>query len=369
MKKILWFLTFLLLAQPSLAVAGIVFTTEPQTIAPDAVSAKLTISSGEAPGETADLFLVSSSATGEFSSSASDWKPVAKLTWNSNWGNRSFYYRDSIAGNHTLTATLTGRTSGNSWPVTQIIIVSTAAPVTDNSNSNATSTDLSSSITSSSVTNSALSAHAAPPPLSSAAAREPFQVTAGRPRLASVHSPVIFRAEPDGSQPSNIRYDWSFGDGTLMQNKQVTTHSYQFPGEYNVVLNAFGVAEAAVSRTTVLVMPAAVAFGAAAADRVTLTNRSAYELNLGGWRLNQGTANFIFPTDTILSANRNLSISKVQLGFTPAADQSLTLFYPDGEVALTAVGRAAVSVNLSKLSELTEALGRLSAQLMALKNQ
>ena len=343
----------------TLAITGLVFTTEPQTIAVAAVSAKLTVSSGEAPGETADLFFISSSATGEFSSNAGDWQPVAKVTWNSNWANRSFYYRDQTAGEHTLTVTLIGRTSNDSWSATQAIIVGAGGPDIDNNNRSATSTDPAPAITiNPAAGGGTLSAHAAPAPLSQAAAREPFQVSVGRPRLASIHQPVIFRAVPDGSIPTTIRYDWSFGDGAWTQNKQTVTHSYQFPGEYNVVLNATGAAEeTAISRTTVLVTPPLITFGAAAADRVVLANRSAYELNLGGWRLNQGPANFIFPADTIVSANRSLNVPATQLGFAPAPGQLLTLFFPDGQAAL----------ETPSLAELTKTLERLSAQLQALK--
>ncbi len=108
------------------AVAKLEFVTPARLVAPGAISEKLTASSGEAVGETSDLFLTSSSPTGEFSSNNSNWQTVTKLTWNNNWANRSFYYRDSTSGAHTITVTLTTRATRNSWTANQTITVGQA---------------------------------------------------------------------------------------------------------------------------------------------------------------------------------------------------------------------------------------------------
>ncbi len=92
------------------------FITSPQTINVNATSTVFTVETQDVTGvssqvgETIHLNLVSNSATGQFSSNSTNWVPVITLTMNSNWANRSFYYRDSTAGAHTLTVTAQEKT-------------------------------------------------------------------------------------------------------------------------------------------------------------------------------------------------------------------------------------------------------------------
>lgn len=125
-------LIFSLLVWPLAAAAAVEkleFVTPAQTVAPGSVSEKITVQTqnaagaSETIGKTADVTFVSSSPTGEFLNESGD--PV-KTTWNSNWANRSFYYRDSSAGSSTLTVTVTMRDGGPSWTTNQIITIGQA---------------------------------------------------------------------------------------------------------------------------------------------------------------------------------------------------------------------------------------------------
>ena len=123
------------LAQATTTVGHIVFSTAPQTILVGEISDAITIQSqnigGVATqvGEISNLTLASSSPSGEFSSSQNNWIPVSSLTWNSNWANKIFYYRDSTVGDFVITATLAVRNGGPSWQTTQGITV-TPEPAT-----------------------------------------------------------------------------------------------------------------------------------------------------------------------------------------------------------------------------------------------
>ena len=68
--KLIFVGVFILPVVAHATVTQLVFTTEPITVAPGAISEGLTVSSGEAVGEISDLALVSSSATGEFLNSS-----------------------------------------------------------------------------------------------------------------------------------------------------------------------------------------------------------------------------------------------------------------------------------------------------------
>ena len=110
----------------SAIVTQIVFYTDEQTIDQDVVSSILTVqtqNSSSVPvkvSETTHLTLTSSSATGEFSSNATNWISVSELTMNSGTGNKNFYYRDSVGGVYTLTVIVT---EGTVTPATQTIEV------------------------------------------------------------------------------------------------------------------------------------------------------------------------------------------------------------------------------------------------------
>lgn len=106
------------------------FTTSPQTINSDVVSATLSTQTQNASGlleqvsETTKLILNSSSPTGQFSSNSANWHSVAELTMSKNSANRNFYYRDSTAGVHTLTVSA----QGWAWTATSQKIIIVAPP-------------------------------------------------------------------------------------------------------------------------------------------------------------------------------------------------------------------------------------------------
>jgi hypothetical protein len=113
----------------SALITQIKFTTTPQTINMNTVSAVLTtqtqkvvetIDTSEQVSETTTLNLNSTSGTGQFSSNAETWIPVTTLTMNTGSANRSFYYRDSTPGTHTLTVTAEGK---NWTAATQNVVV------------------------------------------------------------------------------------------------------------------------------------------------------------------------------------------------------------------------------------------------------
>ena len=99
------------------SVSNIIFTTSEQTIGVSMVSDIITIQSRDSTGtptslgEKGYLYLTSSSITGEFSASSTSWLPITEqITYNSNWKNKNFYYKDSTPGTYTLTILADGKT-------------------------------------------------------------------------------------------------------------------------------------------------------------------------------------------------------------------------------------------------------------------
>ena len=346
------------------AVSQLVFTTEPRTVATGVISDVITIQTQDGSGaeakmeETGDVSFVSSSVTGQFVNINGE--PVS-VVMNRNSANRNFYYRDSTAGTPILTITVTARTSGSTWSVPQTITVGGNASVTNNSNTEATTTSTQITTTNGPWSGT-LSAHASPALIGQVPSPEPFKVGAGRSRLASIHSPVFFRAELSSPIISTVRYQWSFGDGGSAIGEQAN-HIYYFPGEYNVVLNAVGPDRVtAVSRTTVSVIQPLVIIKVSSAEQVEIINHSTQELNIGGWRISQRATAFTFPDDTIIAAGKSSVIPVAYLGFSLVSNLPLTLTFPDAAVAFTVAptpDKEALQIRLQELRQLSAKLASI----------
>ena len=171
-------------------VSQFVFTNEVRTVAPSVVSESLTVQSQnssdiqESVPETTDLVFQSSSGSGQFLNASGN--PVS-TTMSKNTANRTFYYRDSAIGTHTLTVIATGRESGKVIRATQNITIGTNTnPSTDPSENTASTTQSGSSKSS-----TLLSAHSSPSPAFDSKPAVNFEVSAGRTRFSSVGSEVV----------------------------------------------------------------------------------------------------------------------------------------------------------------------------------
>ena len=291
-------------------VEQIVFTTAEQSTKPNEVSETITIQiqdiSGTptSMGETADLFLTSDSATGEFSSSNSNWQNVEKVTVNSNWENRSFYYRDSSGGSFVITANLVGRNSGQEFNATQKIVVSSSGSTQSTSSSG--SGGSSSAGSSSSSSGSSISG-----PVSGSSAQ--LEVSAGSDRLTSPGSPITFQATIKKNTASNagLNLFWSFGDGNVGTGLLVH-HIYKYPGEYVVVLNAKAGGIFAISRVKVRVIEPIITLSESA-EYVEIANNTSSEINLFNWKIISEGRGFIFQPDTIVLPNSKIKLEKNML--------------------------------------------------------
>lgn len=285
-------------------VSQFVFTNESRTATPGAISEPLTIQSQNSGGvqesvlETTDLVFQSSSPTGEFLNSSGN--PVS-TTMSKNTANRTFYYRDSGVGSHTITVTATGRESQKSFKATQVIMVGTgqAAIPTSESSENNTLSGSSDPVDTSS--------HSSPSSASGSKEVVSFEVSAGRKRFSSVGSDVVFKAEPiklSGVPEAYIQYMWVFGDGTTA-NGQIVSHRYKFPGDYVVVLNATYSDKSAVSRTDVSVIEPLFVIEPVSGG-VKIINRSVGEVNLGEWVIEGARSRFEIPRDTIIQKGKSI---------------------------------------------------------------
>ncbi len=304
-------------------ISNVSFVTEEQSVRPNQLSGPLTIQTQNSSGtaekitETNDVEFSSSSNTGEFLGSTGN---VVTTTMSKNTSSRTFYYRDTTAGTHTLTVTIVGRDTGKTLRATQEIVVSSSAEASSGS-----------SQTSGSVSGSkSVSAHSSQEQTSELKRAGVFKVDAGRKRITTIHTPIEFNAESSGidDKKTKSRFEWSFGDGTSGRGKAID-HIYQFPGDYIVVLNARQGDTAAVARTEVRVVDPKVEITEVVSGMngyVALHNPTDEEVNLGKWFIKSGNVNFVIAPDTIILPQRTL---RIPLNIE-SNKKDVSLYFPSG---------------------------------------
>jgi len=348
------------------AITAIEVSTDSQTVAPNVVSGKITVSLKNANGGTEEidessnkLSLTSSSPTGEFSSNADTWKKTNELTVNKNTASRGFYYKDSAEGTHTLFFVLTSGETGIQWSTTHPITIGSggSADVTgDTSTTTATTTTTTDgNVSVSSGGSSIVSSHESSAVISRSTPEPPFSVSAGRERLGNSGAPLFFHAVSTAKDADGVSYRWSFGDGTSGTGALVT-HQYKMPGVYTAVLIGTRRSDEAASRTRVritapdiqIVRSVRVSDGAL---HVVVRNNDEYECNIGRFAIRAGSSTEILAPDTIIPSG-----SEIPIATRIPYQEGLPIF-------LTAPSGVALNVILPKeqsLQALAESLHRFS---------
>lgn len=334
MKKLILLTSLLVfsLASAVWAISGISFSTDQQSVAVGAISAVITVTSGEAPGETSDLFISSSSGAGEFSSNATNWTPVTQLTWNSNYKSRSFYYRDSAEGAPTITARLVGRISGQAWTATQVITIGSGGGAAPASAGGTNSTD--SGDDNDGGDGGAVATQTLVNKPKSSTGSSVFRVKAEIPSVGALQTPIQFRISGDGLSNPN-HYSWSFGDGAVARGA-IVEHGYDYPGVYTVVLTARKGKEVALIRANIeIVEPKVVVREIAPGARgyVELENQSSRELNLEHWQMVDGDQKFAILGPTYIPARGRLKLAASVTGLRVDPQDQVALYYPSRELA------------------------------------
>jgi len=246
----------------------------------------------------------------------------------------------------------------------------TVGTVVGNNLSTASTTTQQTTTTTSTTTSSG-SAHTGQAILSDYSEEKKFKVGAGRERLATVRTPIIFEASRNKIGGVENLYRWSFGDGTSALGVRVS-HIYQFPGQYNVVLNAaVDRVEEATARTVVTVTEPRLRLAEInpALGYVEVANNSDVEQNLNNWTLRLVDGSFIYylPLDTIIAPDSTIKIPLNTVGFNnQTSNQELVLVYPGvSEIGVDLVAQ----VKAEKILALQQQLQALRQQLAQAQNQ
>jgi hypothetical protein len=128
------------------------------------------------------------------------------------------------------------------------------------------------------------------------------------------------------------RYLWNFGDGTSREGQYIA-HSFQYVGNYAVVLEVSLGGDSATDRLLVSVIPSAVVISRVSAGldggSIELLNGGSADVNLSGWILASGGRTFTFPRNTFIMAGTKLLLGKA-VSSLEASQSDSKLFYPNG---------------------------------------
>jgi hypothetical protein len=149
-------------------------------------------------------------------------------------------------------------------------------------------------------------------------------LSVGRERVGAFGSPMEFKAETNLDTSKYNTFAWNFGDGS-QGGGSILSHTYQYPGDYVVILNASFQDGNAISRVNVKIVDPSLTIVNADPEKITLKNNSAYEVSLFGRALVSGEKFFVFLKDTIIGPSQSLSFGSNVTGLTPTSPDDVLI--------------------------------------------
>lgn len=149
-------------------------------------------------------------------------------------------------------------------------------------------------------------------------------------------STIMFEGRVEGADKKPIdgtQMKWSFGDGAMQEGWGITSvsHTYYYPGEYNVFLEfpAFFTTSPRVRVRVVMPEIAVHTEGHRGRSAIVIENRMKEDLDLTGWKLSSEGKTFIFPA-TIIGAKKSVLFPSEITLLTATEDAPPELYFPNG---------------------------------------
>src|SRR3989344_5886862 len=198
-------------------------------------------------------------------------------------------------------------------------------------------------------------------------ANQPVQtsVSAGRDRIGAAGSPLEFKVDSVTQGRQNI-YRWNFGDG-MESGGPVVVHTYEYPGEYVVVLNANFPEGEAIARVNVKIVDPGIVVISANSERIELKNNSGYEVNLFGRALATGDQVFVFPRDTIIKAGQNIFFSAKVTGLHPTWSGEVDLIVLGETTGQNHISRKVEEYKLAKIADIRNRIMNLEQRVAVMR--
>ena len=143
-----------------------------------------------------------------------------------------------------------------------------------------------------------------------------LSISVPRTMTGYVNQSVPFSVRVSGvpeSRTKALRYVWNFGDSTTDRDNN-PEHRYRFPGKYVVMVEVSYSRYIARERIEVTILPFTTSLEIVDGN-VLLHNNAAYEVDISGMKISNGSSIYTFPPHTILLPNATLTLSKHVTGF------------------------------------------------------
>lgn len=161
--------------------------------------------------------------------------------------------------------------------------------------------------------------------------------------------PITFSANTTGHKNEALlygKYYWNFGDGDskeiYLNQAQKFTHTYFYPGEYNVSLefydNYYAENPEAIDSMIIKIVSNDVVISSVGNNQdffIELYNSSSYDVDISKWSLQSNNKTFIFPKNTILQSKSKMKISSKITNFTIDDSNNLRLISSTSENVFT----------------------------------
>lgn len=200
------------------------------------------------------------------------------------------------------------------------------------------------------------------------------------PKIAHVGVPFQMEGSGTGTLGEKLTrgvFYWNFDDGDFREVKAVIkdkfTHTYFYPGEYNVTLlyypDVFTDTPDATTEITIKVLEPKILISRVGEVNdffIEIANETGHEANLSNWVLLSDYKIFTLPKNTTLSSNKKMIISPKVSHFSIEDKSSLKLMTPEREVVFeyvsSAVPQAKVAVKKSSSVATKEEKSSVSAR-------
>lgn len=145
-----------------------------------------------------------------------------------------------------------------------------------------------------------------------------FSINLSASTTAYVGKPTTFSVTPSGLSKTRARsvlYYWNFGD-TKVGEGDTPTHSFEFPGEYVVMVEASSSDKQTYARHDIKVLPHALSLLETEDDDIAITNMSNEEVTLDGYTISGDKFELVFPRNSILKSKSTITLAHTRIGNT-----------------------------------------------------
>lgn len=175
-----------------------------------------------------------------------------------------------------------------------------------------------------------------------------FAKITAQTRTVSVGAAATFTGRVWGLKKElieNARMVWATGDGATLEGVSVS-HTYYYPGEYIVVLDASSGYYSASDRVRIVAVTPLLALrtgGDEAHSFIAIENRGADELDLSGWQVAVQGKIFTIPKNTLVGARKTLMLASEVTALATPTGSIASLHFPNGS-RVSLQGEAKVAV-------------------------